>query len=256
MSAAIILAAGRGSRLGRYTERVPKPLVRAGGRSLLDWNLAALAACGVDEIVIVGGYRAAQLQRTGAELIVAPAWESAGPVASLLAARPSRFDAPFVVIYGDCVHHEDNIERLMASDADIAVAGDRAWHALWSERRDAPLEDAESYRHRNGALVAIGARPANENEIEAQFAGLVGFSPAGWRSVERALDALDAPPFDMTALLAALLANGIAVADVPIAGRWCEVDSAEDLRLYRRRLHGATAWPNDWRGAGGARACR
>ena len=256
MSTAIILAAGRGSRLGRYTERVPKALVRAGGRTLLDWNLAALAACGIRDIVIVGGYRAAQLERAGVELVVTPDWERAGPVASLLAARPSCLAAPFIVLYGDCVHHKDNVRQLMASDADIAVAGDRAWRALWNERHAEPLADAESYRHRNGALVAIGARPANERDIEAQFAGLVRFSPAGWRKVEHTIDAEAAPPFDMTALLAALLARGVPVADVPIRGRWCEVDSAADLRLYRRRLHGAERWANDWRGDRGARACR
>lgn len=256
MTAAIILAAGRGSRLGRYTERLPKALVRAGGRTLLDWSLAALAACGVDDIAIVAGYRAEQLRRPGVELIVAPDWERAGPVSSLIAARPSRLYAPFVVLYGDCVHHEDNIGRLIASNADVGVAGDRAWRALWNERHAAPLDDAESYRHRNGALVAIGAKPASENDIEAQFAGLVRFSPAGWRSVERTLNALPVPPFDMTALLAALLARDIAIADVPIRGRWCEVDSADDLRLCRRRLHERAAWPHDWRTDRGARACR
>jgi choline kinase len=256
MTAAIILAAGRGARLERYTERLPKALVRAGGRSLLDWNLAALAGCGVDTIVVVGGYRAAQLGRAGVELVIAPAWERAGPVASLLAAYPSRFDAPFLVLYGDCVHHRDNIERAMASGADVAVAGDRAWRALWNERHAAPLDDAESYRHRDGALVAIGARPASEGDIEAQFAGLVRFSPAGWQAIQRMLDAETVPPFDMTALLASLLARGLPVADVPIRGRWCEVDSAKDLRLCRKRLRDAAAWPNDWRSDRGARACR
>ena len=256
MTAAIILAAGRGSRLGRYTRCLPKALVRAGGRTLLDWNLAALAANGVDDIAVVAGYRAEQLRRSGVELVVVPHWKGAGPVSSLIAARPSRFDAPFVVLYGDCVHHEDNIGRLIASNADVAVAGDRAWRALWNERHTAPLDDAESYRHRNGALVAIGARPAGDNDIEAQFAGIVRFSQAGWRSVERVLDAVPIPPFDMTALLAALLARDIPIGDVPIRGRWCEVDSADDLRLCRRRLRDRAAWPNDWRTDRGARACR
>jgi choline kinase len=245
MSAAIILAAGRGARLDRYTQTLPKVLVRAGGRSLLDWNLGALTEAGVEQRVIVGGYRAERLDRHDITLVITHSWAEAGPLASLIAAEPARFDAPFLVLYGDCVHHVRNLRRMLACEADIAVAGDRAWRELWNARHAEPLHDTETYRHENGALVAIGARASADDIIDAQFAGLVRFSPAGWRSVENALRETSMP-FDMTALLALLLVRGIAIADVPIHGNWCEVDSASDLKLYRRRLREA-AWSHDWR---------
>jgi mannose-1-phosphate guanylyltransferase len=49
---AIILAAGRGSRLRPLTDRRPKPLVRAGGRPLIAWGLELLHAHGIAEVVI------------------------------------------------------------------------------------------------------------------------------------------------------------------------------------------------------------
>ncbi len=49
---AMILAAGRGERLRPLTERVPKPLVEAGGRPLIDWHLTRLAAAGIREAVV------------------------------------------------------------------------------------------------------------------------------------------------------------------------------------------------------------
>ena len=256
MTTAIVLAAGRGSRLDRYTNHLPKALVRIGGRSLLDWNLRALEAAGVGSVVVVGGYRAETLARAGVEIAVARDWESAGPFASLLAARPSRFDEPFLVVYGDCVHHADNLGRVLAHDADIAVAGDRAWRALWNERHDEPLLDAETYRHRDGALVAIGSRASSDADVEAQFAGLLRFSPAGRCSVEQMIARSSDVPFDTTSLLAALLEHGTPVADVPIHGRWAEVDSAHDLRLYRSRLHASTSWLHDWRASQGDTPCR
>jgi choline kinase len=245
MSAAVILAAGRGARLGRYTQSLPKVLVRAGGRSLLDWNLSALTAAGVERCIIVGGYRAERIHRDGITLVVTHRWTESGPVASLMAAEPARFEAPFLVVYGDCVHHVQNLRRMLACDADIAVAGDRAWRELWNVRHAEPLQDAETYRHESGALIAIGARASADDIIDAQFAGLVRFSPAGWRSVENALRQTSMP-FDMTALLACLLVRGIPVADVPIRGNWCEVDSASDLKLCRRRLREGK-WSHDWR---------
>ncbi len=52
MRSAIVLAAGRGERMGAVTERVPKPLLQAGGKPLIEWQLERLAAAGFDDIVI------------------------------------------------------------------------------------------------------------------------------------------------------------------------------------------------------------
>ena len=54
---AVLLAAGEGTRLYPYTHERPKCLVEVGGRPLLDRALAALEQAGVDEVVIVTGYR-------------------------------------------------------------------------------------------------------------------------------------------------------------------------------------------------------
>jgi MurNAc alpha-1-phosphate uridylyltransferase len=49
---AMILAAGRGERLRPLTDTTPKPLVEAGGRTLIDYHLDNLARAGFREIVI------------------------------------------------------------------------------------------------------------------------------------------------------------------------------------------------------------
>jgi len=54
---AIILAAGRGSRMKNLTDERPKCLVELRGNPLLDWQLAALLEAGIDRIAIDTGYR-------------------------------------------------------------------------------------------------------------------------------------------------------------------------------------------------------
>ena len=54
---AIILAAGRGSRMKLLTDETPKCLIKLRGKSLLDWQLSALRAAGITDIAIVTGYR-------------------------------------------------------------------------------------------------------------------------------------------------------------------------------------------------------
>lgn len=249
MTAAIVLAAGRGTRLGRHTRNLPKALLRVAGRSLLDWQLDGLVACGVAPVVVVGGYRCERLARHGIELVEASRWEETGPLASLLAAKPEQLGGDFLVVYGDCPHHPSNVRALLESSADIAVAGDRDWRRLWQARHAEPLLDAETYRCADGWLREIGARPDHLDDVEAQFAGLLRFTPAGWRDARRIAVSARPAPSDMTGLLAAALRAGIAIADVAIEGRWCEIDSTSDLRLCRRQLHASRRWSHDWRPA-------
>ena len=58
---AVILGAGEGTRLRPYTDDRPKCLVELAGRTLLAWQLDALAAAGVSDTTIVTGYRADQI---------------------------------------------------------------------------------------------------------------------------------------------------------------------------------------------------
>src|SRR5262245_49395069 len=58
---AMILAAGRGERLRPLTERLPKPLVEAGGKPLIDWHLQRLAAAGIREAVVNVSHLADQI---------------------------------------------------------------------------------------------------------------------------------------------------------------------------------------------------
>ena len=58
----IILAAGRGSRLGRYTDDRPKSLITLGGKTLMQRSLDNLRAAGFEEVVVVVGYRHTMLE--------------------------------------------------------------------------------------------------------------------------------------------------------------------------------------------------
>jgi MurNAc alpha-1-phosphate uridylyltransferase len=59
---AMILAAGRGERMGALTATCPKPLLDLGGTSMIERHVARLAACGVQEVVVNLSYRGAQIR--------------------------------------------------------------------------------------------------------------------------------------------------------------------------------------------------
>lgn len=237
---AIILAAGRGSRMRELTADRPKCLVELAGRSLLSLQRAALAAAGIDDVTIVTGYRGNQLALPGLARIDNPRWASTNMVASLVCAGALLEAAPCLVSYSDIFYGAETVRRLAAAAGDLAIAYDRDWLTLWQRRFADPLADAETFRlDGRGHVVEIGRRAASIGEIEGQYMGLLKFAPAGWRAVCALIDPMalaERDRLDMTGLLARLIESGAAVEAVPAIGPWGEVDSADDLALYEAMI--------------------
>jgi len=108
MPAAMILAAGRGERMRPLSDACPKPLLPAGGKPLIVWQIEALARAGYRDLVINVSHRADQLVAAlgdGAALGVSIRWsveaeplETAGGIATALPLLPQ---GPLLVVSGD-----------------------------------------------------------------------------------------------------------------------------------------------------------
>jgi choline kinase len=251
---AVILAAGRGSRLGERTRNLPKCLTPLAGRPLLHWQLEALGAAGAGPVAVVRGYMAEKLAGPGYQTFDNPRWAETNMVLSLACAAPWLRAFPCLVAYSDILYGPGAVTALAAAPGDITLTYDRLWLQLWSERFQDPLADAESFRlDAAGNLVEIGRRTSSLADIQGQYMGLLKFTPAGWARVERELEALPQERrdrLDMTSLLNRLLQAGTPIGTVPVQGGWCEVDNPSDADLYERRLAGPGPWSHDWRGQG------
>ncbi len=236
--------------MGTLTRRRPKAMLRLAGRPLIDWQLAALAAAGIDAVSVVAGHAAEALQLPASvHRFINPDWAQSGPIASLCCTAPHMLGT-LLLVYGDGVFHPRLARALCDSDADVAITVDRRWHDLWSLRFTDVLADAESLRRHEDALIEIGAHARSVDAIEAQFTGLVRFSARGWQSAQRLLVELPEAQrrrLDTTALLARLLQHGAPIATIDVDGGWCEIDSARDLALYRLLARRRPGWSHDWR---------
>ena len=231
----IILAAGLGKRLMPLTAGLPKCLVPLHGRPLLDWQMSSARRAGVKEFILVGGYRAGLLGGKGAEVVLNPHYETTNMVESLWCARAA-FDRPFLLSYGDILCTPDVVSAAAASPENLAVVVDRRWRAYWEQRFEDPLKDAESLRvDPDGLIRSIGQKTATLDEIQAQFIGLLAFTPAGANSLmgiyEKRRAETKARNMFMTDLLQAAIDSGVAVRAVPVDRGWYEVDSVSDLKI-------------------------
>jgi len=237
----LILAAGRGSRMGVLGDERPKCLVELEGRPLLERQVAALRRGGADSVGVVRGYRADRLQFPQLTYFDNPRWSETNMVMSLVAAAEWLRAHTVVVSYADIFYRAYVIDGLSNTPGSLAISYDRQWRDLWTRRFSDPLADAETFRvGPTGQLLEIGGKTTRIEEIEGQYMGLLKFTPEAWGVVEALLDTLDAPVrdrLDMTALLKRLIAtSALKVATYATDGQWGEIDNPDDVRLYEEMI--------------------
>ncbi|RDU60800.1 phosphocholine cytidylyltransferase family protein [Helicobacter marmotae] len=237
---ALILAAGRGSRMGSLTDSKPKCLVELYNKPLLQYQIESLLQAGVKDIGIVRGYCAKSLepfvQKYHLHTYENPQWADTNMVYSLLCAKPYLLTAQECIIsYSDIFYQSSAILSLSQNSADISILYDTQWLALWRARFANPLSDAESFRVKNGILEEIGNKVEDIRLIEGQYMGLLKFTNKGLKELFSLIDTLkgiDIAKIDSTSLLQECLKYGFAITCVPYSGIWGECDNQSDVALY------------------------
>jgi choline kinase len=241
MMRALILAAGRGSRMGPLGDERPKCLVELAGKPLIERQIAALRRGGAEQIGVVRGYRAEVIDFPSLSYFENQRWAETNMVMSLATAAAWLRAGPVIVSYADIFYRSELVRGLAASPGRLVVCYDPAWRRLWTRRFADPLSDAETFRmNAEGQLLEIGGKTTRIEDIEGQYMGLLKFTPAAWSAVEALLGTLDAPirdRLDMTGLLSRLLAaEACPISTFPAGGHWGEIDNRQDVVLYQTML--------------------
>ena len=183
----LILAAGRGSRMGALGDDRPKCLVELEGRPLLDRQIAALRRGGVDEIGIVRGYRAEMFDFPGLSYFDNDRWAQTNMVMSLAAAARWLRAGPVIVSYADIFYRGDLVRGLAGAPGPLVISLRPGLAQLWTRRFADPLSDAETFRiDAAGELLEIGGKTHTDRRYRGQYMGLLKFTPPAWNAVETA----------------------------------------------------------------------
>jgi choline kinase len=224
----VVLAAGLGSRLGELTVSVPKPLLPVAGRPLVTHTLDALYAAGVEECLVVTGYREElvrdALRRTPGGL--APRFVSNGEYwrrasSSLAAARESCGSQPFLLLMSDHAVDASLIQRLLEQGAGHASAGCGV-AADYGPRPAHYVDEATKLQVApDGRVTGIGKTVTGWQALDA---GAFYCTPEVWA----ALDAVghDADISDVFGWLA--IRGRLRAADIT-GSFWYDIDTGEDL---------------------------
>ncbi|MEE4361938.1 MAG: nucleotidyltransferase family protein [Pseudomonadales bacterium] len=218
---AMILAAGRGSRLRPLTDRTPKPLLEVRGRTLIEHHLVRLAAAGIHRVVVnlhhLGEAIRARVgdgQRYGLEVRYAPEPVLLETAGGIIAALPLLAEDPFLVVNGDVLCDLD-FTGLTEGPGDALAHLVMVPNPAWREGGDFDLADGDAERAR------LVARPN------------AGLTYAGIGSYRAALFAGWAPgPRPLRPVLDAAIAEGRITGEIH-RGRWDDIGTVARLAAAR-----------------------
>ncbi|BCZ80220.1 phosphoenolpyruvate mutase [Paraburkholderia terrae] len=249
---AVVLAASRGKGLEAVTTDRPKVMLPIAGKPLLRWLVDAFKKQGVNDITVVGGYRADAIDTAGIKLVVNERHEQTGELASLACAVDG-LQNDTVISYGDLLFRSYIVRDLVDSEAPFSVVVDSTTvaeaGATNQSVRDFAWCSAADDRGLFGNKVLLRRVANNEADVKGEapngrWIGLLNVRGAGRERLQAVMNTLRARPdfdsLDMPALLNALIEAGEEIEVQYVHGHWRGVNDLEDFRRAGDFAHEAT----------------
>lgn len=229
ISRAVLLAAGRGTRMRELTSDVPKPMLRVRGKPVLQHIVEGLRAAGVREFLIVVGWRAEVVReffRDGTQLDVGIRYETqvqqdgTGKVVEL--ARDFCGSDPFVLSYGDILVEPSNYGRL--------VALPQGTEAIISVKRNEDVSKGGAvFVNERFEMTDLREKPQPGEPTSPWYnAGIYAFRPSIFDFIAR-LEPSPRGEYELTDAVRELALSGRRVQALELTGDWADVRDPEVL---------------------------
>ena len=224
---AIIMAAGKGSRLGELTGGNPKSFVEIHHKKLIEYNLDILRQVGVDEIIIVTGYRKEAFEELTKDmkdvrLVYNPFYEMVNVLGSFyMGMRYLQED--FIYLHADTLCDPCILKKLVQFEADMNLPID---YKVCDE-------EAMKVRSQEGKIVQITKKMPVE-EAEGEFIGIASFKkdiiPSLQMAVEKLLEEKNFSEYFEAAIQKLLDEKKFSVCAISMGDAfWAEIDFSTRL---------------------------
>lgn len=221
---AIILAAGKATRLLPLTKEVPQSMLKIGEKTILEIQIGGLGKAGIEDIVVIAGYLSRKLEKfcgtLGIKTLFNPFYDVSGMAGNLWAAK-EEMKGGFLFLYSDVLFDLEIIKGLLKNKDDICLA----------IKKDGLREEAEKVNEENGTVKSIGKDRMDSSSGE--FIGIAKFSKTGAEKITKELKNI--LRIDLNAsfinVISSLIKKGeiVTVDDIKNA-RFIDIDFPEDLK--------------------------
>jgi len=231
---AVLLAAGRGTRMRDLTNELPKPMIEVRGKPILHHIIEGLHQAGISDVLIIVGYRADTVRAyfgDGARFGVAITYttqvvqDGTGRVVEL--AKEFAGKDPFVLSYGDILIEPRNYRRLVAlGDAEAMIS---------VKKNEDVSKGGAVFVNERFELIDLREKPQPGEPTSPWYnAGVYTFRPSIFQFTAR-LEKSPRGEYELTDAVRALALNGCRVQAFELAGEWADVRDPEILAELNSR---------------------
>jgi NDP-sugar pyrophosphorylase family protein len=233
MSRAVVLAAGKGSRMGGITDDIPKPMLRIHGRPMLEHILEGLASAGLDKFLIVVGVQYELIEAHFRNWRLPVEFRLQQPVngtaTAALLARDFAGGEPFLLTYGDILC--DAVEYTRC--ASVLQAHPSASGVIAVKAVDDPWQGAAVYEEAGRISRIIEKPPQGTSSTHWNSGGFYAFRPVIFEYLAH-LQPSVRNEYELTSALDAMLRDNLELHISAIHGEWRDVGRPEDLAAVNR----------------------
>jgi dTDP-glucose pyrophosphorylase len=233
---AVILAAGRGTRMRELTAEVPKPMIEVRGKPVLQHIVEGLRGAGIRELLIVVGYRADTVQNffgngsrynIGIQYATQKVQDGTGRVVDL--SRDFVGDSPFILGYGDILVDPANYER-------IAELPDNAEAIITVTRGEDVSKGGAVFVNQQMQLVDLREKTKSGEPTSPWYnAGIYTFRPSIFEFTAK-LKPSPRGEYELTDAIRDLAQSGKKVQALELTGEWADVRDPEVLARLNSEL--------------------
>lgn len=226
---AVLLAAGRGTRMGAITETVPKPMLLVHGKPMMEHIMDRLAEAGIKRFLVVVGYQGDLIERhfrnwrLPVEFQVQEPVNGTGRAAGL--AKVFAGDKPFLLTFGDCLCQAAEYVRIKT----ILEGHPEAAAVLAAKDIDDPWQGAAIYEEGGRVTRIIEKPPKGTSATRLGSAGFYGFRRVIFDYLERLTPSVRGE-YEITSAFEMMLQDGLELRISAVEGEWRDVGRPEDLR--------------------------
>lgn len=244
---AIIIGAGRGSRLKAMTDSQPKCFAQVGGKRILDWALAAFNGAGLANQIFIGGYQLDMIRSQYPHLTFCnnANWANNNILLSLFHAE-QHMDSGFVCSYSDILFRDSVVKDALDHPGDIVLCVDTHWRARYSDRSQHPEHDAEKVTVEGDRVKSV-RRDIPSEQAGGEYIGVAKFTARGAKILHehyhRVREEFAGKPWRgatvfekayVILLFQEMIERGVPIHFVATHGDYMEIDTEEDFALANR----------------------
>ena len=234
MNKAVLLAAGRGTRMRELTEELPKPMLQVRGKPILQYIVEGLRDASLTDFLVVVGWRAEVVREffgDGSKLGVRMEYatqvvqDGTGKVVEL--AREFVGRDPFILSYGDILIAPENYPRICAALA-------KAEAVVSVKHSDDVSQGGAVFVNEKFELIDLREKPKPGEPTSPWYnAGIYAFQPSIFESIAK-LERSPRGEFELTDAIRNLALGGHKVQALELAGDWADVRDPDILAQLNR----------------------